>query len=328
MLSSRLSRALPSRLSQMAFSLMFVVAVVRERPRVVHAHDVATLLPGLVGARLTGAALVYDSHELSSGVAYRGTRFRRVVDRIERLGIHRAEVVVTASDAIAARLQAAYDLWRTPVVVRNVCALPRPAAHTPPGGLRRRLGLGAEPLVLHQGAPAPQRGCEALVRAMRDVEQAHLVFLGKGDPSFATALVELAREAGVRDRVHFVPNVPLEDLLAHTAEADVGVALFEPSCENYRLTVPNKLFEYLAAGIPVLGGQGTETGRLIESLRVGWTTDPTDPRAVAAALQEGLHAAGDGALLERVRAADERSTWAEERSALTGAYRQLAAAAT
>jgi len=153
------------------------------------------------------------------------------------------------------------------------------------------------------------------------------VFLGRGDPGFATALAALARDEGVRDRVHFVPNVPLEGLLAYTAEADVGVALFEPSCENYRLTVPNKLFEYLAAGIPVLGGQGTETGRLIESLRVGWTADPTDPRAVAAALQEGLSAAGDGALLERVRAADERSTWAEEQSALTGAYRQLAAAA-
>jgi len=316
-------RGVRLRLGQLAFMLTFVGAIVRARPGIVHAHDVAMLLPGLIGARLTGAILVYDSHELASGVAYRHGLFARVVNALERLGIRRAARVVTVSDSIADRLHHRYALARPPVVVRNVCALRRPSPTDPVGGLRKQIGIEGQPLVLHQGSAAPERGCENLIRSMVEVPEAHLAFLGTAEPGFEAALTALARQAGVAERVHFVPSVPLDELLAHTREADLGVTLFEPTCENYRLTIPNKLFEYVAAGVPVLGSSQPEVERLILDHAIGWTVDPASVAAVAAGLRQGLAEGRDPALRARVRAADQAFSWDEEQRRLVGAYRTL-----
>src|SRR3954454_1442004 len=124
-------RTLPFHAYRVAFLLWFLVRLLRLRPDAVHAHDAAMLLPGLIGARLTRARLVYDSHELATGVPYREGGWARFVAGIERLAVPRAAAVITVSDGIAARLQALYGLRRAPVVVRNVCALPAARAVRP-----------------------------------------------------------------------------------------------------------------------------------------------------------------------------------------------------
>jgi len=303
--------------------LSFIAAIVRLRPRVVHAHDAAMLLPGLLGARLTGASLVYDAHELASGVAYRRGLLARIVTTIEWIGIGRAAVVITVSDSIADRLHSRYSLARRPVVLRNLCALRRPEDSEPPGGLRATIGIDGQPLVLHQGEAAPSRGCPELIRAMAEVPGAHLAFLGTAEPAFRTELAALARDVGVADRVHFVDRVPLDQLLAHTREADVGVTLFEPSCENYRLTIPNKLFEYVAAGVPVVGSAHPEVERLVVEHGIGSTVDPTSPVAIAAKLRHGLAESRDPLLRQRVRAADRAFDWTAEAQRLVAAYAAL-----
>jgi glycosyltransferase involved in cell wall biosynthesis len=314
-------RRLPFHAYRLLFAAAFLARILRLRPDVVHAHDAAMLLPGIVGARLTGAELVYDSHELATGVPYRDGGWARFVAAIERLAVPRAALVVTVSDGIAERLQARYGLRRRPTVVRNVCALP---AGAPDGRLRSELGIGDGGLVLHQGATATGRGCDVLVAAMRDVPGAHLVFLGdEGEPGSADELRRLARAEGVAERVHFRPAVPLERLLALTAEADVGVSLLQDTCENHRLALPNKVFEYVAAGVPIVAGDLPEGRRLIDAHGIGWTVDPRRPDAVAAALRTALAARGDPALGERLRVAADRLSWANERRRLEGAYERL-----
>jgi glycosyltransferase involved in cell wall biosynthesis len=314
-------RALPFHAYRAAFLAGFLGAVVRTRPEVVHAHDAAMLLPGLVGARLTGARLVYDSHELATGVPYREGGWARFVAAIERLAVPRAAVVITVSDGIADRLQERYRLARRPVVVRNACAL---APSAPAGELRRRFGIGAAPLVLHQGAPAPARGCEVLVRAMRDVDGAHLVFLGdEGEPGYREQVEDLVAREGVRDRVHFAPSLRLEGLLGATAEADVGVSLLQDTCENHRLALPNKVFEYLAAGVPVVVSDLPELRRLVDAHGVGWTADPADPAVVAAALRAALAERGDAHRAAAVARAAAALSWDVERRRLIEAYASL-----
>jgi glycosyltransferase involved in cell wall biosynthesis len=325
-LPHRLVRLLPLRLLQPVFSVAFLVGILRERADIVHAHDPATLLPGVVGARLTGARVVYDTHELASGVYYRAGVLRQVVLRIERFGIRRANLVVTVSESIASRLTEQYRLKRKPVVIRNFCALPRPAHSDPPGGLRQRLGIDTAPLVLHQGAAAPYRGCETLVRALAALPATHLVFLGPSEQPFAERLTELAQHEGVTGRVHFVPAVPLDDLLAHTAEADVGASLFEASCENYRLTLPNKLFEYVAAGLPVLASAVPEVERIVSEHRIGWTVDPTNPAAVGDALKTAFAHGDSRSIQARLRDADAVFSWSRECAHLLSAYRDIAVA--
>src|SRR5205085_171905 len=153
-------RRFPSAIYRSVMLLYFVRAIASLRPDVVHAHDAAMLLPGLVSCRLTGARLVYDSHELAASVPYRERVWAWFVSAIERLVVPRCVAVITVSDGIAARLRQRYRLPATPTVVRNVSALERTGA----GGLRQALGIAPDvPLVLHQGAPAPDRGCEVLV---------------------------------------------------------------------------------------------------------------------------------------------------------------------
>jgi glycosyltransferase involved in cell wall biosynthesis len=314
-------RHLPLATHRLALMRRFVGAIRALRPDVVHAHDAAMLAPGYVGARLTGAALVYDSHELATGVAYRGRAWAALVWLFERLFIKRSAVVLTVSDGIARKLQTLYRLSRPPTVVHNV---PDQDQRAQPAGFRERLGIGDAPFVLHQGALAPGRGCEALVTAMTQVPDAHLVFLGTPWPGYEGVVEGLAERLGVRGRVHRVPAVATSELLAHTREADVGVALLEDSCDNHRLALPNKVFEYVAAGVPVVASRLPELQRLVERHEIGWTVSPGSTSEIAAGLRTALAEGTNGEVRERVRTAAGRFQWAIERERLLEVYRELA----
>ncbi len=308
----------PGRLGQARSLLSFVGAVVRLRPEVVHAHDVAMLLPGIVGARLVGAGVVYDTHELATGVPYRERLWAGLVAALERLFVRRCAAVITVSDGIADRLVELYRLPRRPIVVRNVSAL-RPSG---PGGLRTRLGVDrSTPVVLHQGAPAPGRGCAQLVHAAASLEDVHVAFLGDPDPGYGRALERLIAARGVQQRVKLLPSVPPGELLAWTAEADVGVTLLEDTCENHRLALPNKLFEYIAAGIPVVAGALPEIERLVRSYEIGWCAKPDDPDDLACTLRRALPECQAPQLRKRLAAAAAELTWAKERLSLLELYR-------
>ncbi len=316
-------RLLPFHVYRVAFLLGFVQGLRRLRPDVVHAHDAAMLLPGIVGARLTGARLVYDSHELATSVPYRERAWASFVGAIERIAIPRCAAVITVSDGIARRLRARYELKDDPTVVRNVSELTIRGE----GGLRARMGLDAQtPLVLHQGAPAPARGCEVLVEAIAHMEGVHLAFLGDPEPGYAEQLRAVVRRRHMEDRVALLASVPLAELLANTAEADVGVTLLQDTCENHRLALPNKLFEYIAAGVPVLASSLPETRRLVERHGVGWCAAPEDPHAVADALELALGHRGDVALAERLRNAAAELCWSREQRRLLGLYDRLGGA--
>lgn len=331
-----LRRGLPAALRRPLMLVWFVLGVVSERPDVVHAHDAAMLAPGLVGARLVGARLVYDSHELATGVPYRERAWASLVGAIERLAVPRCDAVITVSQGIAERLAERYRPARTPLVLRNV-ATPAAAGRADgadgadglrrtldAGGLRRTLRIGPEaPLVLHQGAPAPDRGCEVLVDAVTRLPGVRLAFLGDPEPGYGERLAALIALRGVGDRVSLLPSVPLAELLSWTAEADVGVTLLQDSCENHRLALPNKLFEYIAAGVPVVAGELPEIGKLVRGYGVGWCVAPDDPAAVADGLTAALRHRRDPQLQERLARAASELSWSREQVRLIELYRWL-----
>jgi len=316
-------RIAPFHAYRLAFLAFFVWRVLREQPDAVHAHDAAMLAPGFIGARLTRARLVYDSHELATGVPYRTKGWHILVSVLERALIRRCDVVITVSPGIAERLRDKYRLRRTPTVVRNVTELSFADSVRPTRRLRERLSLDQEQLILHQGAPARHRGCENLISAMGGITDAHLVFLGDGETEFTTRLRALAAEVGVARRVHFVSSVPLASLLNHTAEADVGVSLLEANCENHRLALPNKVFEYIAARVPLLTSDLPEVRRLVEEHEVGWTVDSSDPTAIAHGLNHALGNRAHAALRRRLEKAASSLTWRHEQAKLRDAYSLL-----
>lgn len=294
------------------------------RPDAVHAHDAAMLLPGVAAARRGGAKLVYDSHELATGVPYRRGAWPALVAAAERFGAPRADATIAVSEGIAARLGARYRLRRSAAVIRNLPDLPPPGA-APAPDLRRRLGVGDAPLVLHQGAAAPGRGCEVLLAALALLPDAHLLFLGAAGPD-AERLRSLAARHGVAARTHLLDPVPPPALLSHTAQADVGVSLLQDSCENHRLALPNKLFEYIAAGLPVVVSDLPEAARLVRRREIGRCAVPDDPAGVAAALAETLARRRDQGLRRRLESAARELSWAREKRRLLDLYASLAPA--
>jgi glycosyltransferase involved in cell wall biosynthesis len=311
----RLKRLIPFKLHRLVSGFAIARAAARLRPDVIHAHDVAMLPSGWLAARRAGALLVYDTHEFALGVAYRTRAFALLVRVVERLFVPRADAAITVSDGIAERLASIYRLRRPPVVVRNTADASGAVAGP---GLREELRLPPEtPLVLHQGAPARHRGCATLAHAVERLDGVHLVFLGEVEPEFMTQL-----RAGTGGRVHFVPARPPEQLLAATGEADVGVTLLEDVCENHRLALPNKVFEYVAAGVTVVSSDLPELRGLVERYGIGELVDPADPQSVA----DGIRAALATPRTDALAAAARELSWDLEQRRLRDLYADLAQA--
>ena len=187
----------------------------------------------------------------------------------------------TVSDSIADALVADYNIER-PRVVHNAPPRLASTAGSNVPSLSQRLNT-SRPIVLHLGLMKAHRGCASLIRAMALVDDVMLVFLGNGPER--EALMQLRDEAGLSERIHFLDPVPPDDIRATIRDARIGVTMLEDSCLNHRFALPNKLFDYIHAGIPVLGSDLVEVKRVITSCNIGHTVPADDPAAIAAGIR-------------------------------------------
>ena len=291
---------------------------------VYHASDLYTL-PGMAAAaRRHGGLLVYDSREWYVGLDDTAGRPHVALfwGAVERAAIRQADAVFTVNGAIADRLATRYRIAR-PHVVRNVSEHP---AQAPTGALREQLGLPpGRPLALYQGLFRAGRGLDLLVGAMARVPEADLVLIGEGpeEDALRRRAAQVHGRAGAR--VHFVPFTEPDQLLRLTADADLGCIPILPLTESLRLALPNKVFEYAAAGLPILAGSGIEPlAALVREHGAGPVADPSDEEALVEALQMGLL---DGEARVRYRAGSqalhEASSWKRERARFTEPYAGL-----
>lgn len=265
-------------------------------PRVYHASDLY-VLPALADAASgtspastrsesePGArepALTFDSRELYPYVASTSGRpwVRWFWKAVQHRYLPRTDAVFTVSESIAEHLAERYAI-PDPILVPN--APPRTKVE-PAGRLRALAGLEEDvPVVLHQGSMQKDRGCGRLVRAAEGLEEGAIVFLGDGPER--GRLEDTVRERGLRNTVRFVDRVPPHELLSVTADADAGVSLLRDTCPNHRYALPNKLFEYLMADLPVVVTDLTEMGALVREFDVGRVVPVDDTEALGEMLR-------------------------------------------
>lgn len=304
---------------------------VAPRAAVCHGHDLTALPAAAATAARDGARLVYDSHEifLESGANARRPRWARAgLARFERRLAARADALVTVNRTLARLLGPRLRIDRITVV--HNC----PARWTPPATRTERIraatGIAAhEPVLLYHGAFLAQRGLRALADAILapGLERAHAVYLGFGP--LADELRELARDPRFAGRLHVLPGVPPDELPAWVASADVGVMVNQPLSANEWHSTPNKLFECLAAGVPVVSSDFPERRAVVledPDGPLGAVCDPTDPAAIAQAIRRlvELPPGEQAALRARcLRAAHERWNWETEAARLVELYRDL-----
>jgi glycosyltransferase involved in cell wall biosynthesis len=299
------------------------------RPDVLHAHDSNALVPVGLAARALGVPYVYDAHDLWLGRPRRErSRIYFAINQlyytlVERLFVRPAAATLTVSAPIAEHLARRYGLPEVVLV---------PNYPEPPGTIDRRdirALPGAEaldattPLVLYVGGLMGGRGLEQLVDAMAHVERAELVLLGDG--VLAKPLQQRAARGGFAERLHVVTPVPPADVIDVAASADVGVSPIVPSCLNYRYSLPNKLFQYMAAGLPVVASDFPQVREIVEGAGCGLVVDTRDPAEIAGAIDRILaDRAAAQAMGERGRqAVVEHFNWSTAARALIDVYARV-----
>lgn len=286
---------------------------------VFHAHDLNTLRVAARCARARRSKLVYDSHELATERSRMGRWARWRAARLERRLLPSVNAVIVASPAWGPLLRDRYSA----VLDRVITIVNTPVLRDPePVDLCELTGLPAgTPVVLYQGSIQEHRGIEPAIEAVGRLDGVALVVIGYGH--HRPTLETMVERRGFEDRVRFTGPIPHDRLLDHTAGAAIGLCNIVSASLSYHTSLPNKLFEYLMAGIPVIGSEGPEIARVVTETGAGVVVPATDAGAIASAIVEIL---GDRErLAAAARRAREHHHWAVEEEKLVDLYRELAA---
>jgi len=288
----------------------------RERPVLLQCNDYNTMWVGVLTRLTSRTAVVYDSHELWPDRNGRPEP-RWWLMACEALFVRVAHVVMVASPGYADVMARRYRIPR-PIVVLNVPRAP----------LARPAAVAARPdLAVYVGGMQAHRGLEPAIQALALVPGLELRLLGPGRSDYRAGLRDLAVREGVTDRVDFAGIVPPGEVLDAVRDAAFGLALFEPTCLSHRLVAPNKLYEYTAAGVPVLTSDLPVMRAFVEEWGLGAVAPSSAPSDVAAAMRQLLDPETNLELRHRTVAAAAQVTWARERQSLDAAYDCALAAA-
>ncbi len=286
---------------------------------VYHAFGILTIPVALALARSAKRAgrrglVVYDVIDVileSNNVEWMPRPYLALQRLRERRWAAEADAVVTVSDAIADHISGAWHLGAQPIVLLN--CQPRWAPPDPPPDLiRRATGIPSERhVVLFLGRLGRERGLDVAAEAVLALDDAALVLLGFGP--WADRLRARDADARFRGRHFTLPPVHPDDVPAWTASADATIIAVPANSLNQRLSSPNKFWESLTAGTPMVVGRDLVVMRaIVEGERIGAVADPLDPGDVAVALRSILDIPADGRAAMRARArraADDRYNW-------------------
>jgi glycosyltransferase involved in cell wall biosynthesis len=291
----------------------------RARPAVVHANDWNTMWSGVAIKLFCKARLIYDSHELWPD---RNGRWecRAWLLACEALFVRIADRVLTSSPGYADVLAQRYRIAR-PKIVRNIpshaSVVTRPRAMV----RRRELeGPGAPPWLAYVGGLMPGRGLEQTIDALALVPELRLRAVGPGASGYKLTLLERAQRAGVADRVELHPPVAPEQVTSVIDGAAAGVCLIQPVCRSYELCLPNKLFEYAGAGLPVIASDVSILAEVVRANGLGVVAPASEPRAIATSLERLLEPHGWRQTARRATEFARTHSWQREARTLAGVY--------
>lgn len=300
-------------------AIQIIRALARTRARVYHAHDLPALLlvAAARGMSRRSSRLVYDSHELYVFLPRNESGFGKALNRLMRpvwLALEsqiarRADAVITVSEPIARSLARWYGLPR-PLVIRNCIDPVPPAAQT-------------RPYLVHTGDLTNRGRClNELVDAFTQLPDGiDLVFLGEGEAH--GTLEARARDLGLSGRVRFIPPVAPDAVAATISDAQAALVLLRPDSWHSRATLPNKLFEAVAAGLPVVASDSPALRRVVDGYRLGIICDGTDPAAIARAIRRLLQPEQWAEYRRAAIQAQEHLNWRAESERLCALYRSL-----
>jgi glycosyltransferase involved in cell wall biosynthesis len=220
------------------------------------ANDLDILPGNFIISRIRSKPLIYDSHEYFTEVPELITRpvVKRIWEWMEKKMVPHVNAAYTVCGSIAGMYTEKYNIPFK--VVRNF-----PVAATP------RIIYSEEKIILYQGAVNAGRGLEPAIRAMHYLKDARFLIAGDGD--LFGVLKDLVRKEGLTEKVEFLGRLPIHELMAITPRAAVGLSIEEDLGLNYHFALPNKLFDYIQAEVPVLVTNLPEMTAVVNKYEIG-----------------------------------------------------------
>jgi glycosyltransferase involved in cell wall biosynthesis len=305
-------------LSMVEFAVRVLYEGVRKRPTLVHCHDVIALPAGWLVSIVVGSRLIYDAHELESKRNGQSALLGNLVLAVENWCWRRIALLVSVSPSII-------DWYRDnlgpkpSILVMNSPVLSLsatiPITREPgsAGYFHRLFGIQAgTPVFIYVGIMMHGRGIEQVLEVFgRAGVRSHVVFMGYGD---AVGVEDHARRFA---NIHLHPAVPHDQVVEYVRHADCGLCLIEDVSLSDRLCLPNKLFEYAFAGIPVLASRLPEIERAVREFGLGVCCE-NDAESIRQAVQAIER---DG--ISPSTADLSELSWERQAERLRDAYRQL-----
>ena len=240
-------------------------------------NDLDTLLPNYIVSKLKKIPLVYDSHEYFTGVPeLEHNQFaRKVWTKIEKFIFPKLKHVFTVNQSIANIYNKQYNI--DVKIVRNI-PLKREITVIKK---KEELGLPLDKKILiYQGAGINiDRGTEELIRSMQYIDNSILLIIGSGD--VIDTLKKDVNDLNLTEKVIFINKLPYGELFNFTANADLGFTLDKDTNINYHFSLPNKVFDFIHAGIPILASDLVEVRNIIEEYKVGELIQTHEPHHIA-----------------------------------------------
>ena len=261
-------------------------------------NDLDTLLPNFIVSKLKRSVLIYDSHELFPEAPELQNRpfVKSIWENLERFLLPKLQHAYTVCRSIADHYQKQYGLKME--VVRN---LPFRKIKTEQDKKQKTL--------IYQGTINPGRGLELAIESLVYLNDYNLQIVGGGQG--LDELKDLAKVKGVEKHVEFVGRVPYEELEKYTGQATVGLLLEEPLGKSFEYALPNKLFDYIHAGLPFIASNLIEVKRIVEAYGVGEIVQERTPQSLAKQIRN-MSVVNS----EKYQQAQEQLCWEKEQKVL------------
>lgn len=243
------------------------------RKDILLANDIDTLIPNYIVSKLFNIPLIFDSHELFSEVPELVNRplVKSFWKKIEEVLIPKIKYKYTVSSSIAAHYQIKYKTHFE--VIRNVPMKKIELNNSKSGILLKKNAI------IYQGALNKGRGLELMIETMNYLNNTVLYILGDGDIS--NELKQLVKALKLNEKVIFLGKIQPDFLLSITSQASLGISIEEDLGLNYRFALPNKLFDYIQAKIPILVSDLPEMSSLVSQYKIGEVIIERNPDTIA-----------------------------------------------